>query len=217
MENLHLEILDENRKAYFEKLAAFCDMGYLAGGTALALQLGHRMSYDLDIFSKQEISANFPIRVKREFSIKEVIVNNQDEFTFLAEGDIKISFIYYPFDLSQYVIKNMGWPIDILSSLGVALTKAYALNRRNSWRDYLDLYILMKNGITNLSEIVIKAQSVYGELFNEKLFLAQLVYTQDINMQEVEGTPLFFETIGIKEVKEFFGKEIEKYLEESAA
>ncbi len=37
MENLHLEILDENRKTIFTKLDAFKNDGYLAGGTALAL------------------------------------------------------------------------------------------------------------------------------------------------------------------------------------
>ncbi|HCU70887.1 MAG TPA: hypothetical protein DIC35_04020 [Candidatus Moranbacteria bacterium] len=216
MEGLHLEILDENRRASFEKLAAFHSAGYLAGGTALALQLGHRLSYDFDIFSNREISFNFPAKVKSEFAIKETLVNNQDEFTFLTDSDIKISFIYYPFDLTQYIVKEASWPLDILSPLGVALTKAYTLNRRNSWRDYLDLYALLKNRITDLSEIVTKAQEVYGEIFNEKLFLAQLVYTEDIAPREVEDTPLFSQKIGIEEVKEFFGQEIEKYLEESA-
>lgn len=215
MEGLRLEILDENRKVCFQKLAAFSDAGYLAGGTALALQIGHRVSYDFDIFCSQEISHNFPVRIKKEFFIRETLVNSRDEFTFLTDNEIKISFIYYPYDLTQYVMKNDSWPLNILSPLDVAVTKAYALNRRNSWRDYLDLYILSKDGLTNMAEIVKISQEVYGEIFNEKLFLAQLVYIEDIAPREIENTPLFSEKVSLEEVKEFFEKEIGKYLEGS--
>lgn len=212
MERLHLEILDAKRDAIFKKLSAFKASGYLAGGTSLALQLGHRLSYDFDIFCATEISVNFPAKIKKVFSIQGVLVNNQDEFTFLTEDDIKISFIFYPFDLKKHLIKNSNWPLDILSPLGVALSKAYALNRRNSWRDYLDLYILLKNKIVTLGQIIIEAQEIYGEIFNEKLFLAQLVYIADISPKEVVETQLFSNQVSIKVVKKFFQGEIDGYL-----
>jgi len=212
MEKMHLEILDEQRKAIFTKLAAFKGAGYLAGGTALALQIGHRISYDFDIFCAKEIPLNFPAGIKKEFTIKETLVNNQDEFTFLTDSDIKISFIFYPFDLKTHITRNESLPLDILSPLGVALSKAYALNRRNSWRDYLDLYVLLKKQIASLGNIVKEARKVYGEIFNEKLFLAQLVYTEDISSREVEETQLFSERVGVSDVKKFFQKEIDAYL-----
>jgi hypothetical protein len=212
MEKMHLEILDEDRKAIFTKLAAFKNAGYLAGGTALALQIGHRISYDFDIFCAKEIPLNFPAGIKKEFPIKETLINNQDEFTFLTDSDIKISFIFYPFDLKAHVIRNESLRLDILSPLGVALAKAYALNRRNSWRDYLDLYVLMKKQIVNLGNIIKEARKVYGEIFNEKLFLAQLVYTEDISPREVEETQLFSKKVEISDVKKFFQKEIDEYL-----
>lgn len=212
MEKMHLEILDENRKAIFAKLAAFKNAGYLAGGTALALQIGHRISYDFDIFCAKEIPSNFAARIKKEFSIKETLINNPDEFTFLTDSDIKISFIFYPFDLKAYVTKDENFPLDILSPLGVSLAKAYALNRRNSWRDYLDLYILMKKQIVSLGNIIKEAKKVYGNIFNEKLFLAQLVYTEDISPREIEETQLFSDKVGISSVRSFFQKEIDTYL-----
>jgi len=209
---MHLEVLDEERKAIFMKLAAFRSVGYLAGGTALALQIEHRTSYDFDIFCAKEIPLNFPAGIKKEFPIKETLVNNRDEFTFLTDNKVKISFIFYPFDLKKHVIRNKSFPLDILSPLGVALTKAYALNRRNSWRDYLDLYVLLKKQIASLGNIVKEARKVYGEIFNEKLFLAQLVYTEDISLREVEETQLFSEKVKIAGVKKFFQKEIDAYL-----
>lgn len=51
---LHLEILDDNRKEVFQKLSFFKDAGYLAGGTALALNIAHRISYVLTFFAQRK-------------------------------------------------------------------------------------------------------------------------------------------------------------------
>lgn len=212
MESLHLEILDNHRRTILPKLAAFKDVGYLSGGTALALQLGHRVSYDFDVFCEREIPFNFPSRIKRRFFIEETLLNNQDEFTFLARNAVKISFVFYPFDLKEYLVSHPQFPLNILSPLGVALTKAYALNRRNSWRDYLDLFVVLKTGIVSLDKLIEKAREVFGELFNEKLFLAQLVYTDDISAGEIKETQLLSEKVSISDVKLFFQKEIDQYL-----
>ncbi len=212
MEKLHLDILDKERKNVFQKLAAFRAAGYLSGGTALALQLGHRVSYDFDIFCSKEIPASFAAKVQKEIAVQEVLVNNSDEFTFLTEHDIKISFIFYPFDLKKYLLDFPNAPLQLISSLGVALTKAYALNRRNAWRDYVDLYVILKKDITKLENIVRESYAVYGELFNEKLFLSQLLYTQDISSAEIDGTQML-ESATLPEVAEFFEKEVGAYLE----
>ncbi len=211
MEKLHLDILDEKRKNVFQKLSAFRAVGFLSGGTALALQLGHRVSYDFDIFCAKEISAMFPAKVKKEMTIAEVLVNNGDEFTFLTEHDIKVSFIFYPFDLKKYILEFSDAPLQIISPLGVALTKSYALNRRNAWRDYVDLFVILKKGITTLEDIVRESSLVYGELFNEKLFLAQLLYTADISEAEINNTQMI-EPATLSEVATFFEKEVGAYL-----
>ncbi len=211
MEKLYLEILDEKRKSVFQKLSAFKAIGCLSGGTALALQLGHRVSYDFDIFCDKEISATFSGKIAKEIEIKETVVNNGDEFTFFVEDDIKISFIFYPFDLKKYVLEIPESPIEILSPFGVALAKAYALNRRNAWRDYVDLYVIMKKGIASIGDIIRESKVVYGELFSEKLFLAQLVYTADISEAEIKETQLA-EVFSLDEIKTFFEKEVDVYL-----
>jgi hypothetical protein len=211
MEKLHLEILDQERSSVFQKLSAFRSSGYLSGGTALALQLGHRVSYDFDIFCAKEIPASFPIKVQKEMLVKEVLVNNSDEFTFLTEHDIKVSFIFYPFDLKKCVFEFPDAPLQLISPRGAALTKAYALNRRNAWRDYVDLYVIFKKGIVSLEDIIKESHKVYGGLFNEKLFLAQLLYTEDISTAEIEGTQML-ESATLAEVVDFFKKEVDAYL-----
>jgi len=130
MEKLHLDILDQERKVIFQKLGTFRSRGFLAGGTALALQLGHRVSYDFDIFCSKEIPQNFPAKIEKDIYVKEVLVSSGDEFTFLTEHDIKISFIYYPFDLEKYLLDFSEAPLRLISPFGTALTKAYALKSK---------------------------------------------------------------------------------------
>jgi hypothetical protein len=211
MANLHLEILDDRRQLTFQKLSLFRSLGFLAGGTALALQIGYRISYDFDIFCSQEIDINFPVRVKEIMSIKKILVNNSDEFTFITEDDIKISFIHYPFKMDGLLVEDNGLPITLLSPLGVAVSKAYALNRRNAWRDYLDIYSVVKNELATLDEIIRTAKEVYKELFSEKLFLAQLVYTDDISDSEIGETPVLQDKVSLKEVKAYFQKAVDDY------
>lgn len=211
MEKLHLEILDENRRLIFQKLSKFRSIGYLAGGTALALELGHRLSYDFDIFCDKEIAVNLSARIKRELIIIETLINNSDEFTFLTKNNIKISFIYYPFKLHDLIINDKSLPISLLSWQGIIATKAYALNRRNAWRDYLDIYYTIQNRLVSLEEIIRTAQRVYGELFNEKLFLAQLVYTDDISPLEIEKVQLSGQVVSLEKVKQYFQQLIANY------
>jgi len=211
MEKFHLDILDEERKDTFQKLSAFRSVGFLSGGTALALQLGHRVSYDFDIFCSKEISPMFATKVQKEMRVKEVVVNSSDEFTFLTEHDIKVSFIFYPFDLKKYLFEFSEVPLQLISPLGAAITKAYALNRRNAWRDYVDLYMILKMKIATLEDIVREACVVFDGLFNEKLFLAQLVYTQDISEAEIKGTQMI-KLATLQEVADFFEKEVDAYV-----
>ena len=67
MSKIHLDILDNIRQDIFNKLKAFAHEGYLAGGTALAFQLHHRISEDFDIFINRHINNNLRLKVKEVF------------------------------------------------------------------------------------------------------------------------------------------------------
>ena len=67
--------------------------------------------------------------------------------------------------------------------LTLAAMKAFALGRRAKWKDYVDLYFIMKD-YHSLEEISEKARRIFGLEFNEKLFRSQLSYFQDINYKE---------------------------------
>jgi hypothetical protein len=75
--------------------------------------------------------------------------------------------------------------------LTLTAMKAFALGRRSKWKDYVDLYFLIKNCF-NVNDIIQKATMTYGQEFSGKLFRAQLAYHKDINYSEsVEYMPGF--------------------------
>lgn len=85
--------------------------------------------------------------------------------------------------------------------------KAFALGRRSKWKDYVDLYFILRN-YYSLNKIIEKTSTIYGELFSEKLFRAQLSYFEDVDYsEEVE---YLVKQPSNKEIKEFL---IEKALD----
>jgi len=81
--------------------------------------------------------------------------------------------------------------------LDLAAMKAYALGRRSKWKDYVDLYFLLKDHYT-VSQISDRSTDIFGQLFSEKLFRAQISYFDDIDFSEpVEflGEPITENTI----------------------
>ena len=203
---------------------------YLAGGTALALQLRHRKSYDLDFFQK-EVSEKIEFEyiyniLTKSFSKKNVniIIKQVDQMTSTICG-VKISFIAYPFPLIEPLVQ--GDKIDIrlkginlASPKEIALMKAYTIGRRPTYRDYIDLYFLLKKGIVNLEYILEKAPQKFvieGEsVFSKKLFLEQLMYTEDIIDKETALISVIGEAPNVDEIESFLTLQaktaIEKYI-----
>ncbi|MBI5254198.1 nucleotidyl transferase AbiEii/AbiGii toxin family protein [Candidatus Falkowbacteria bacterium] len=211
LDSWHLEILDDKRAEVLHRLKEFEQFGFLAGGTALALQIGHRRSYDFDVFCYSEIQLSLLSQCKKIFDIKQSLVNNSEEFTFLTKHNIKITFLYYPFVFRGHKIKKQGF-LPMLSILDIASAKAYALNRRASFRDYVDLYFIIKNKHASLARIIKNCKRIYSELFSEKLLLGQLLYVEDLPQDEIKNLMFIERRISVGEIQRFFQKGIEKAL-----
>jgi hypothetical protein len=100
--------------------------------------------------------------------------------------------------------------IKLASPAEISLMKAYAIGRRTSYRDYVDLYELLRMGKVTLDYILKKAQQKYnarGEiLFSPKLFLQQLVYTKDVKDKDVALQSVLGGTLSSEAIDEFFGR-----------
>jgi hypothetical protein len=177
---MHEEILSSNQKNLLPLIHNFSDLFFLIGGTAIALQLGHRRSIDLDLasFSKLNID-QIRNNIREKFKIKSTLVESPTELSIVI-SDVKITFLYYPFEFSA--IDNFNDIIKIPDLITLGALKSFALGRRAKWKDYVDLYFIFQNH--SLSEVVTKTKQIYGHEFNEKLFREQLAYFKDIDYSE---------------------------------
>jgi len=174
---MHQEVLTNEGATLLPLLGRFSGF-YLAGGTALALQIGHRLSVDFDLFRDEPITRSLFPRVERAFPFTAVpLVNNSDELTVVING-VKLTFLNYPFPVLDPFEIYEGLPL--LSVREIAATKAYTIGRRGSYKDYVDLYFVLAEGHTTLPEIIANAEKKFGEGFNARLFLEQLVYLGDV-------------------------------------
>lgn len=186
---LHLEILTSEQNTLLPFLKKFGKKYGLVGGTAIALHLGHRRSIDFDLFTEKEFEGILLEReVRRKITISRVLKNKESEFTFVT-GSVKITFFNYPFPI-EYPI-NLNNIIKIPDILTIAAMKAFALGRRAKWKDYVDLYFIIKYKYS-IGDITAKGKKIFGNEFNSKIFRTQLSYFDDINYDErVEFMPGF--------------------------
>lgn len=174
---LHLEALPVGARALLPKLKQLAPRGVLGGGTALALQLGHRRSFDLDIFIATKVSKTALVSAQKIFGHVQPLVDTPDELT-LRVGDTKVSIISFPFLPLHRTVLTDFIPLFVIRDL--ASNKAYAIGRRGTWRDYVDVWQILQHGLM-LSEIIRETKKRFGDAFSEKLFLEQLTYFGDIH------------------------------------
>jgi len=196
---MHPEALTEKGKELFPLLRSFADF-YLAGGTALALQIGHRVSADFDLFSDHEIPQELFSETKKVFTGREIAVSvqNPDELTVFVD-EIKMTFLHYPFPVLGKKVFLDG--LACLSVPEIAATKAYTIGRRGSFKDYADLYFILSGQYSSLADIADLAKKKYGGEFNGRLFLEQLLWFDDVADTEI----IFLKpTVGKGQIKQLF-------------
>jgi hypothetical protein len=196
---MHLNILNQDQQKLLPLLSKFKKEFYLVGGTAIALHIGHRLSIDFDLFKKGKFSPKKVLAKFEENNEKANVTLNMEGQLNLISRNVKFTFFNYDFIVEHKVqIENF---ISIPSLLDLAAMKAYALGRRAKWKDYVDLYFLIKNNFT-INEISERATIIYGDLFSQKLFRGQLNYFKGINYDEkVEYMPGF--KVSDKTIKDF--------------
>jgi len=177
---MHKEILSEEQLKILPLIKNFSSDFGLVGGTAIALQIGHRSSIDFDLFTRSTLNHD---RIRKEirdfYEIKSILVEEPNELTLVVEG-VKITFLNYPFEINYSV--GFEDVIKMPDVLTLSAMKAFALGKRAKWKDYVDLFFILK--IYGISEIVNKTKSMFGSEFNERLFREQLSYFDDIDYTE---------------------------------
>ena len=178
---MHKEILTKEQIELLPLISSFSKKFGLVGGAAVALHIGHRESLDFDMFSLKPFG-NMQLRQKiaDQVRIDQVLVNKKREFTGIIKG-VKITFFHYPFPIT--FTEKLGYEIRLADLLTLAAMKAYALGMREKWKDYVDLYFIIKDYYP-VGKIAEKAREIFGSDFNERGFRNQLAYFDDIDYSE---------------------------------
>jgi hypothetical protein len=184
---MHPEILTSEQHELLSLVKLFRREFYLVGGTAIALQIGHRRSIDFDLFKPNPFISKKILNKIDEKRIRYKVTHRISEQLNLTILNVKWTFYEYPYPIELPIDFNKIIRMPDLITL--AAMKAFALGRRSKWKDYADLYFLIKDYYT-INEITQKAEMIYGQEFSGKLFRSQLAYHKDINYSEpVEYMP----------------------------
>ncbi len=181
--SLALEIIDSNRQSLLPLFKEFKNEFYLAGGTALALQLGHRESIDFDFFciAKFDVSI-LQGKVNLLFNKYKIDTSQfePDTLSILIDDEIKLSFFKIPNEVLLPFI-NSEW-FKLCSELEIGAMKIAAL-MRTAYRDYVDLYFLLKKH--SLDDILSLCEKKYSN-FEKSVYLKALLSYDDIEITPIK-------------------------------
>lgn len=180
---------------------------YLAGGSALALYFGHRISVDFDFFTP--ISFNADEIATKLSNIGTFILQEKDDDTLLGTFDtVKFSLFKYGYPL---LAKTLQFQDIALAGLAdIACMKLAAIMDRGTKKDFVDLYFFNKNSIT-IDEAFNLYDKKYLALANNRYSLiTSLSYFEDAEKSEM---PKMLIKTPWEEVKKFFEEEVKKLAE----
>jgi len=193
---MYTNLLPEDTKSGLKKLKNLnLNNFYLSGGTALALQIGHRESEDLDFFNKDDFEPEkLQIELSKIGKLSDIEISNGTLNCFLDKT--KLQFLYYPYDLLE---EKISWEGIYLSSiLDIACTKLITVSARGSKKDFIDIYFLLKD--YKLEFLIKKLKEKYSNLdYNTLYILKSLVYFEDADKQP---NPRMHKEVEWKRIKE---------------
>jgi hypothetical protein len=176
-----LEILPDAQRALWAELAAIPAEFVLCGGTAIALQLGHRQSVDFDFFSSRSFDPTQLYSTVPLLGGSTVLQQAANTLTCRVErtDPVIVSFFGVP------TLRRVAAPLvahdnrlRIASLLDLAGMKAAVVQQRAEAKDYTDLHALLQAGIA-LPAALAAAGVIYGDRFNPQLTLKALSFFGD--------------------------------------
>ena len=201
----HVEVISSEvadtakRLAEIKTLSSF----YLAGGTGLALHLGHRRSVDLDFFSPEPFNEDALIAAVQGLP-KVSVLSKSNQTVYLHISGTKVSFIEYNYPLLFPLRRFQGLPVPDVRD--ITAMKISALASRGSRRDFVDLYVVaQKYDLPPLLELFERkfAKANYSMVHVRKA----LTYFADADK---EAMPDMLVPLSWNQVKEYFVREVTK-------
>ena len=177
MRKVYFNILTKGQARVFPKLGFVKEKGfYLAGGTGLALQLGHRTSVDFDFYSQSHFDApQFYQEIEKEFGRHAEKIAEEKDTLFCSICGVDASFFWYKYPLIHRVKTISG--ISVASLADIAAMKLIAISHRPVKRDYIDIFFLLQ--VFSLEEMFSFIKKKYPN-FNPYFSMRALGFFEDI-------------------------------------
>lgn len=177
---------------------------YLAGGTALALQIGHRISVDFDFFTQKKFREKIFVQKLSSLPI-DFQLERLESGTILGNlGKTKFSLFFYDYPLLNKAREFLN--INVASVKDIAPMKLLAISGRGTKRDFIDLYFIIGvEKIFSLAEIFDLYNQKFKVLVQNKMhILKSLTYFEDADKDLM---PEMLKNIDWQKVKKFFETE----------
>lgn len=196
----HPDILSIRQKKVLTQIGHFCSTQgfYLAGGTALAIHLGHRRSRDFDWFTLQSIPD--PFRLAEDIRKADIPFTTTHVERGTLYGDIsgiRVSFIEYSYPLLESCAVRPLYNCRLAAPADIACMKLSAVTQRGSKKDFVDIYALASK-IIPLDQMLKHYQKKFSvQDFGHVLFA--LTYFDDADRERM---PFMLWTVNWKAIKE---------------
>ena len=183
---------------------------HLVGGTALSLQIGHRISDDIDLFTKEKLNKEKLLKYAQSIH-KNVEILNDDESIFqiyFPHKELKIDFVQYPYDLLDPLIKTEEG-LHIISKNDIAAMKMSATGTRGyEAKDFVDLFYLLKE--LSIDTIINNFKKKY-ESENPIHYIRSMIYFNDVTLDSWNSIKMINDTLSSKEVKDTLINHVRDY------
>lgn len=201
---MYWNVIDDNRKNVLNKVTDAININkyYMAGGTALALQIGIRESFDFDFFVQEEFDTD--LLVKTLESLGDLKINYVSKGTLHCILDnVQLTFLYFPNPLIDELIRVDEFKNLYLASVkDIATMKLIAISQRGTKKDFFDLYNICIKEKLDLKDVFDLLKIKYSE---EKLnyfhITKSLVYFDDAEDELLSKTFIPYDW---KIIKEFY-------------
>ena len=191
----HYDILDKQRRLLLPLFKKIKPDFYLAGGTGLALQLGHRDSIDFDFFCQENFDTVRLYRTIQEifvgFKIKK-IQEEKNTLTIILDDKVKLSFFSYPYKLIKPLLSDKY--LNVATVPDIAVMKFSAIVSRATNKDYIDLYFILQD--YSLEQLLNFSKKKMPDL-DINLILKSLIYFKDVTKERIRfrTTPVSWQQV----------------------
>lgn len=203
----HREVIPAPTEEALDVLREACLLEdfYLAGGTGLALQFGHRLSLDLDFFAREKFEEDRLL--DRMQMIGDFALASKAPYTLHATiKQTKVSFLGFPYPVLFPPKQFLG--VAVADPRDIACMKVSAIASRGAKRDFVDLYFCAQR--LGLAEILRLFDQKFTQAnFSKIHLLKSLTYFADA---EKDPMPRMLAAAGWDEIRQYFLRETPRLL-----